>query len=179
MPVLTRSASATYSSKAYLTPHTPPSAHPRALIDMTPLPSLFDKMIEAAGRRKRSTSVQLKSKVDDSPFTLTSIPEEPEGPLSDPVKVQDDQQLSDSPTEVEDEPELEPVAQQLWATSDHMDFEDTPIIVSEPVYPSPPLVPIVPPPAPAPIPPLVHEGVVTHFLPSNPLNIYPGSPTAP
>jgi len=176
MPVLTRSVSATSSNRPYLTPHSSSSTHPRALIDMTPLPSLFDKMIEVAKRRKRSISVQLKPKTDDHPFVLPSIPEVPEEPSSDPVEVHDVQQPSDAPTEVEDKPEFEPVAHQPPATSDHMDFEDTPIIFSDPVYPTIPPDPIVPPPAPAPVPPLVYGEVIVNFLPSNPPSIYPGPP---
>ena len=146
---------------------------------MTPLPSLFDKMIEAAKRQKRSTSVQLKSGVDDDPFALSSIPEEPEESSSDPVpvKVPDVQKPSDIQIEVEYEPEPEPPVHQPSPTDDHMDFEDTPIVFSEPVYLNPSPVPIVPPSAP--IFPLVHVEVVTHLLPPNPLDICTGPPSAP
>jgi hypothetical protein len=142
---------------------------------MTPLPSLFDKMIEAAKHRKRSNSLQLKSKVDD-PFALSPIPEAPEGPSSDPVEVHKVRQPSDTPIEVEDE--LEPVTHQPSATSDRMDFEDTPIVFSESVYPNPP-VPVVPPPVAATVPPLVREEVVMNFPPSNPLDAYLGPSVAP
>ena len=168
MPVLTRSASATSSNKPYLTPHTPLSAHPRVLINMTPLPSLFDKMVEAAKRNKRSTSVQLESKAGGDPVALPSIPEEPEESSSDPVEVCDIRQPSETPTEVGDEPE--PVAHQPSATSDHMDFEDTPIAFSEPVDHTPPPAPIVLPPAP--VSSLSHEEVLTNFLPPNPFHIH-------
>ena len=178
MPVIMRSLSAGPSSRPYLTPHTPPSTQARALIDMTPLPSLLDKMIEVAKRNKQSTSVQLKSKVDDDKIKLPSIAEEPEEPLSDPLKVHDIRQPLDVPIEVDDEPKHEPVAHHLPATSDYMDFEATPIVFSGPVYPTPPPVPIVPPPAPAPVFPLGHDEVVTNFPPPNPIDIYPGPPVA-
>ena len=176
MAVLTRSVSATSSNRPYLTPHTPPSTHPRALIDMTPLPSLFDKIIEAAKRRKRSTSVQLESKVGEDPFALPSIPEESEGPTSDPVEVHDIQQPSDGPTEVGDEPE--PVAQQASAT-DQMDFEDTPVVFSEPINHPPSPAHSVPPTAPVSVSFPIHEGASTSLLPSDPLCIYPETPVAP
>ena len=170
MPVLMRrSVSATSSNRPYLTPQTPLSTHPRALVDMTPLPSLFDKMIDVAKRSKRSTSLQLKSMVDDDPFALPSVPEEPS---SDPLKVHCVRQPSDTPIEVGDEPEDEPVAHQPSTASDYMDFEDTLVVFSEPVYPSPPPVPIVSPLAPAPIFPLVHEEIITNFPPSNPFGTY-------
>jgi len=161
MPVLTRSASATSSNRPYLTPHTPLATHPRALIDTTPLPSLFDKMAGAAKQRKRSTSVQLKSKVDDHPFTLPSIPEESEEPSSDPVKVDHVQKPSDTRTG------LEAAVHQPLATSDDMDFEDTPVTVSELSHPNPP---------PAPDFSLVCGG---HFLSPNPLDIHPRPFVAP
>jgi hypothetical protein len=151
MPVLTRSASATHLKKAYLTPHTPLPTHARALIDMTPLPSLFDKIAEAATRRGRSNSLRLKPKVDD-PFTLPSIPEEPERPSSTPVEAKNVQQTSDAPTEVEDEPKPEPVSLHPSVASDHMDYEDTPIVFSEPVNLIFPPAPILPPSAPTPAP---------------------------
>jgi len=171
MPVLTRSASATSSNKPYLTPHTPLSAHPRVLIDMTPLPSLFDKMIEAAKRNKRSASVQ---RMGGDPIALLPIPEEPEEPSSDPVEVHDIRQHSEAPTEVEDEPEPEPVARQPSTTSDHMDFEDTPVAFSEPVDHTPPPAPIIPPPPP--VSPRFHEEVLTNFLPPNPFHTHLGQP---
>jgi len=173
MPVLTRSASVTSPNKPYLTPHTPLSAHPRVLIDMAPLPSLFDKMIEAAKRGKRSASVQLQSRVGGDPIALPPIPEEPEEPSSDPVEVHDIRQPSETPTEVGGEPE--PVAHQLPATSDHMDFEDTPIAFSEPVDHTPPPAPIAPPPAP--ISPRFHEEALTNFLPPNPFHIHVVEPS--
>lgn len=175
MPVLTRSALATSSNKPYLTPHTPLSAHPMALINMTPLPSLFDKMIEAAKRSKRSTSVQLESKMGGNSIALQSIPEEPEEPeepSSDPVEVHDTRKPLEMPTEVGDEPE--PVAHQLSATSDRMDFEDTPIAFSESVDHTPPPAPVVPPPAP--VSPWFFEEVPTNSLPPNPFHIHLGQP---
>ena len=173
MPILTRSVSATLPNRPYLTP---PPTNPRAFTDdMTPLPSLFDKMIEAAKRGKRSTSFQLKSKVDDDPFALPSIPEAPEEPSSDQAKVCAVRQPSDTPIKVE----VEPATHQPSATSDRMDFEDTPIVFSEPVYPNPPPIPIVPPPAPAPSSLLVCGEVVTSFPPSNPFDTYPGPPVVP
>jgi hypothetical protein len=176
MAVLTRSASATSSNKPYLTPHTPLSTHPRALIDMTPLPSLFDRIIEVAKRNKRSTSVQSDSKVGGD-LVLSPIPEEPERPSSAPVEGRGVQQPSDVPTEVEVEPE--PVEHQPSATSDHMDFEDAPIVFSVPDDPTPPPLPFVLPPAPTLIPPLAHGEVVTNFPPPNSLYIHPGPPLAP
>jgi len=178
MPVLTRSLSAGSSNRPYLTPQTPPSIHARALIDMTPLPSLFDKMVEAAKLSKRSASLQLRSKVDDNKIALPSIPEETEGSSPSPVRVHDVRQSSDAPTTIEDDPEPEPVVHPLSDISDYMDFEDTPIVFSGPVHPTPPPVPIVLPPAPAPVFPLVHEEVVTRFPPPNPVDIYPGPPAA-
>jgi len=140
---------------------------------MTPLPSLFDKMIEAAKRSKRSTSVQLKAKAGGDPVALPSIPEEPEEPSSDPVEVHDIRQPSEMPTEVGDEPE--PVAHQPPATSDRMDFENTPIPFSELVDHTPPPAPIAPPPAP--VAPQFHEGALTNFLPPNTFHIHVGQPT--
>jgi len=177
MPLLTRSVSATSFTRPYLTPRTPLPTNPRALDDMTPLPSLFNKIIEAANRSKRSTSLQLGSKVDDHPFALPSIPEALEEPSSDPVEVCDVRHPSDTPIEVEDE--LEPVTYQPSATSDCMDFEDTPIVFSEPVYPNPPPVSVVPLPAPAPVSPLVREEVITSLSPSNSSNTYPGPLVTP
>lgn len=143
---------------------------------MTPLPSLFDKMVEAAKRSKRSTSVQLRSKVGDDPFALSPIREVLEVPSPNPVRVQNVQQSSDVLTEVEIEPES--VVDQVSATTDGMDFEDTPI-VSEPADPAPPPAPIVPPPAPASVSPPAHEEVSISHLPSNQPRIYPGLPTVP
>jgi len=172
MPVLTRSVSATCSNKPYLTPHTPLSTHPRALIDMTPLPSLFDKMIEVAKRGKRSTSVHLE--VGGDPFALSPITEEPEESSSDPVEVHNVRQPSEAPTEVGGGPE--PATQQPSATTDHMDFEDTPITFSEPADHTPPPALIVPLPPPAPVSAQFHEEALTNFLPSNPLHTYPEQP---
>lgn len=169
MPILTRSASATFTNKSYLTPHTPPSTHPRALVAMTPLPSLLDTMFEAAKRKKRSTSLQLESKVDD-PFALRSIPEVPEQPSSDPVGVHDVRQSSDAPTEV-DEPEPKVVVHQPLATCDDMDCEETPIIFSVPVNPVPP-APTLPPSASASFPPCAYGDVFTTFPTSNHLPVY-------
>lgn len=144
MPARTRSASATRESqRLYLTPQTPSPARPRALIDMTPLPSLFDKIIEASKRKKRSTSLQLESKVDN-PFALPSIPEDPE---------------------IEDEPEPQSMVYEPLITSDHMDYEDTPIVFSEPHNPIPSLVPTISPRAPA--TPFVYGEAVTSFFPFN------------
>lgn len=175
MPILTRSASYTSSSKpcnkSHLTPHTPPPTHPRALIDMTPLPSLFDKMIAAAKRGKRSNSVQLKSKVGDDSLAFSPIPERPKRHSSDSVGIRDVQKPSDAPIEVEGEPET--VAHQPPATSDHMDFEDTPIIFSEPLDPTPPLAFGVPPPVLAPALSFIHEEVLAKFPPPNPPYTYP------
>jgi len=112
--------------------------------------------------------------MDDEPFVLPSIPEVPEEPSSDPVKGRDIQQPSDTPTEVEGEP----VAHQPSPTSDYMDFEDTPIVFSEPVYPTIPPDPIALPPAPIPVSPLIHGEVAASFLPFNPLIKYPGPPVA-
>lgn len=168
MPVLTRSASATHLKKAYLTPHTPLPTHARALIDMTPLPSLFDKIAEAATRRGRSNSLKLRSKADD-PFALPSIPEEPERPSSTPVEAKYVQQTSDAPTEAEGELEPEPVSLQPSVTSDHMDYEDTPIVFSEPADLILPSAPTLPPAAPTPVPPPAYEEVVSDFSqPSQP-----------
>jgi len=144
---------------------------------MTPLPSLFDKMIEVAKRRGRSTSLQLKSGVDNDPSALSSIPGAPEVPSSGPVGACDVRQPSDTPIEVEDE--FEPVVHQPLATNDRMDFEDTPIVFSEPAYPNPAPIPIVPPPAPAPVSLPVREEVATGFPPPNPFDAHPGPPIAP
>lgn len=171
MPVLTRSASATCSNKPYLTPQTPTPTHPRALVDMTPLPSLFDKIVEATKRGRRSTSLRPGSNVD-SPFSLPSIPEISEDTSSDPVEVHDIQSTSDTPTEVGEEPESEPMAHQPSDISDHMDCEDTPIAFFEPLNPTPSLAPMISLFAPAPVPPVVWGGVVTSFFPSDRHHLY-------
>ena len=143
---------------------------------MTPLPSLFDKMIEATRRIKRSTSVQPGSKVGDDPFALPSIPEVSEGASSDPIEVHSVQQPSDVSAEAGDEPE--PVVHQAPAT-DHMDFEDTPIVSPEPVDPAPAPAPVVPPPPPASVPPPIHEEDFTSLPQSNTLCTHLGPPVAP
>ena len=125
---------------------------------MTPLPSLLDKMVEVAKCRTRSTSLQLTSK---KPSKSPSIPEGSERPSFVPAKDRDIDQASDAPTEVEDEPEPEPVFRQSSVTSDYMDYEDTPITFSEPVN-------SIPPPAPAPPTPLIHEVVMDPSPPSQP-----------
>lgn len=144
---------------------------------MTPLPSLFDKMIEVAKRGGRSTSLELKSRVDNGPSGLSSIPGAPQVPSSGPVGTCNVRQPSDAPIEVEDE--LEPVIHRPLATSDRMDFEDTPIVFSEPAYPNPAPIPIIPPPAPAPVSLPVREEVAAGFPPTNPFDTYPGPPIAP
>lgn len=146
---------------------------------MTPLPSLFDKMVEAAKHNKRSTSVHLESKVAGDLFTLSPICEEPEEPSSDPVH--NVRQPSEAPTEVdpaEVRNDPEPVVLQPSATSDHMDFETTPVVFSEQADHTPPPAPFVPP-APPPAFPLVHGEVRTNFLPPTPPYIHPGPPVAP
>jgi hypothetical protein len=189
MTILTRSASATHSNASYLTPQTPhPPAHPRALIDMTPLPSLFDKIVEASKDRKRSTPLQLGPKVDD-PFALPSIPEEPDYPSSYPLEfrgvqttsgvptevadneVCDVQNISYAPTEIGDELESEPVVHQPSATSDPMDYEDTPIVFG-PLNPTSPPAPIISSFASFPVPPFVCEDVVMSFSPSSQLHTF-------
>lgn len=170
MPALTRSVSATYSNKSYLTPQTPSPIHPRAFVDMTPLPSLFDKIAEASKPRKRSTSLQLESKVDD-PFVLPQISEECGNPLSDAPEVCGIQQTSGAPTEVDDEPESKSVVDQPLATSDLMDYEDTPIAFPEPLI-SAPLASTISPLAPAPASSFVHGEALTTLFPSNQPHIY-------
>ena len=172
MPVLTRSASV---NRPYLTPHTPLSTHPKVLLDLAPLPSLFDKMIEVAKRGKRSTSVELESKAGGDPPALSPIVEEAEEPSSDSVEVPDVPQPSEAPAEVGGEPE--PVARQPPTTSDHMDFEDTPIVFSELTDHTPPPAPIVPPPTLAPVSLQPHEEVLPNFLPPNSFYIHPTQPT--
>lgn len=171
MPALTRSTSATYSNKPYLTPQTPSPVHPRALIDMTPLPSLLDKIVEASKRPKRSTSLQLESKVDDT-SALPSMSGKSEHPSSDPAEVHDIQKTSSAPTKVEDEPEPESVAYQQPATSDYMDCEDTPIVFSEPLNLAPPPAPTRPPLTPALVPPFFYGEAATSFFPSNQPHVY-------
>lgn len=177
MPVLTRSVSATSLSRPQFTPQTPPSIHRRPLVEMTPLPSLLDKMFEAAKRSRRSSSLQLKSKADDDPFVLSPILEEPGRPSSCPIEARDVQEPSDTPTVVADEPEI--AIHQPSATSDRMDCEDTPIVFSGPIHLSPSPVSIVLPLIPAPIPPLAREEVITDFLLGNPIDTYLGSPISP
>ena len=142
MPTLTRSASATNLNRAYLTPHTPPSTHPGALVDVTPLPSLFNKLAEVAKRKKRSTSLQLKPATDE----LFSVPEGFEQSSPNLVKVYDVQQPSDAPTgvEVEFEPQSQPVIQRPPVTNDRMDYEDTSIVPPESANPDSPSAPIPP-----------------------------------
>lgn len=174
MPVLTRSASATSLSRPQLTPQTPPSADRRALVEMTPLPSLLDKMLEAAKRSRRSNSLQLKSKTDDDPFVLSPILEEPGRPSSCLIETYDVQQPSDTPTNASDEPEI--VIHQPSVASDPMDYEDTPFVFSGPIHLSPSPVSAVLPPAPTSVPPLVREEVMRDLLPNNPIDTYLGPP---
>jgi hypothetical protein len=176
MPVLTRSVSATSLSRPQVTPQTPPSTHRRAFVEMTPLPSLLDKMLEAARRSRRSNSLQLKSNAGDDPFVLSSIPEEPGRPSSCQMEAHDIQQPSDTPTAVADEPEI--ADHQPSVASDPMDYEDTPIVFSWPVHLNPPPVSVVPLPAPTPVPPLVREEVITGFPLHNPIDTYLGPPVS-
>ena len=175
MPVLTRSVSATSLSRPQLTPQTPPSTHRRASVEMTPLPSLLDKMFEAAKRSRRSNSLQLKSKADDDPFVLSPIAEEPERSSSPSIEDCDVQQPSDTPTIVADEPEI--AIYQPSVTSDGMDYEDTPMVFSGPFHLGSPPASIIPPPVPT--SPLIREEVITDSFPHNLIGTYLGPPVSP
>lgn len=126
---------------------------------MTPLPSLFDKIVKASKEGERPASLQLRSKAED-PLALPSIPEESDHPSSNSVEDCDVRSTSDAATEVGDEPEPEPVAHHPLATDDPMDYEEdsidseddpmdweaTPTAFSEPLGPNlPPVAPIWPP----------------------------------
>lgn len=107
---------------------------------MTPLPSLFDKIVEASKRGQQSTSLQPGSKADDS-FAPQSNPMGGEHPSSDSAEDHDDEGSSYAPTEVGtevgEESEPEPLVDQPAATRDSMDCVDTPFDFSEPLNAAP------------------------------------------